>query len=223
MVAHLIFDFDSTLVRDEGLDVLFEASLPEGAERAERTAAFRALTDQGMSGEISYEASLNARIRLLSAHRDRVLEVGEGLARRLSPSVERSAAFFQGRAEVHIVSGGFFDLIEPAARRLGIPSSRVHAHRFLFDASGMTRGFDPGTPMARGGKPEVLRELGVDPSRTWVIGDGATDLELRTLGLAATFVAFTENRTRPEVVGRADHVAQSMDDLLHLLSGRIAP
>jgi hypothetical protein len=50
-----------------------------------------------------------------------------------------------------------------------------------------------------------------------VIGDGATDLELRTLGLVDRFVAFTENRSREPVVTQADAEARSMEDLLTLL------
>jgi hypothetical protein len=50
-----------------------------------------------------------------------------------------------------------------------------------------------------------------------MIGDGATDLEVRTLGLVDRFVAFTENRYRDPVVSRADAVVGSMDELFELL------
>jgi hypothetical protein len=52
-----------------------------------------------------------------------------------------------------------------------------------------------------------------------MVGDGATDLELRTLGLVDRFIAFTENRHREPVVAKADAVARSMDELLDLLDG----
>jgi D-3-phosphoglycerate dehydrogenase len=50
-----------------------------------------------------------------------------------------------------------------------------------------------------------------------MIGDGATDLEVRERGLADRFVAFTENRHRDPVVAKADFVAKSMDELIALL------
>jgi D-3-phosphoglycerate dehydrogenase / 2-oxoglutarate reductase len=218
----LIFDFDSTLIRDEGLDVLFEASLrllDDAGERAARVEAFRTITDQGMAGEIPFSEALSRRMRLLRADRALVREVGEELAGRLTPSVARHAGFFAERSgSVHIISGGFVELIAPTAERLGIARERVHSHRFDYDERGIIRGVEPGTALARGGKPLAIRELGLDPARTWVVGDGATDAELRTVGLAHRFVAFVENRRREPVVEMADHVAESMDDLLALLA-----
>jgi D-3-phosphoglycerate dehydrogenase / 2-oxoglutarate reductase len=143
------------------------------------------------------------------------------LAFRLTPSVERHRGFFRERAEsqgIHVLSGGFRELIEPAATALGIPSSRIHAHRFRYTAEGAVVGLDPETPLARGGKPFALREMGLDPAETWMVGDGATDLEVRELGLVSTFVAFTENRARPSVTSRADQVVHSMEELLAFLS-----
>lgn len=216
----LIFDFDSTLVQDEGLDELFLHSLDGRADRDERMEAFREITDRGMDGALAYGESLRLRMEVLEANRTHVAVTGERLASRLSPSVERHRSFFSSSGhEVHIVSGGFEELIEPAARRLGIPVDRIHAQRFLFDAKGEIRGIDPSTPLARGGKVGAVQALGLDPVRVWIVGDGATDMELRDRGVAGTFVAFTENRTREPVVRGADRVVTSMDELLQLLDG----
>jgi D-3-phosphoglycerate dehydrogenase / 2-oxoglutarate reductase len=216
----LLFDFDSTLIQDEGLDALFERSLAEGPEREARTRAFREITDLGMAGELDFDESLRRRLALLSADRLLVEAVAAELADRVTPSVLRHRAAFQAWAEaggIHILSGGFRELIEPTAGVLGIPASRIHAHRFRFAEDGTVLGLDPETALARGGKPLAVRELGLAASSTWIVGDGATDLELRELGLAECFVAFVENRARPSVVGRADHVVRSMDELLELL------
>jgi D-3-phosphoglycerate dehydrogenase / 2-oxoglutarate reductase len=218
----LLFDFDSTLVQDEGLDELFRFSLEGRRDAGERLSAFRAITDRGMEGLLSWEESLRARMELVVATRELVERTGRHLARRLTPSVERHAAagFFRSAGcDIHIVSGGFTELITPAAERLGIPPERVHAHRFRFDHRGRVAGADPDTALARGGKVEAVRRLGLDPARTWIIGDGATDLELRERGAAAVFVAFTENRRREPVVASADHEVPSLDALITLLEG----
>lgn len=215
----LVFDFDSTLVQDEGLDELFLRSLEGAADGEERTAAFRAITDRGMDGGLPYAESLGLRMDLLRAGAEQVAQTARHLAGRITPSVERHRAFFQDPArEIHVVSGGFEELILPTAAWLGIPPHRVHAQRFRIQ-EGAVVGIDPDTPMARGGKPEAIRLLQVPPEQLWIIGDGATDLELRTAGHAGTFVAFTENRRRDPVVSAADHEATSMEDLLHLLAG----
>lgn len=221
MIPVLLFDFDSTLIQDEGLDVLFQRSLLGAPDRDERVRAFQKLTDQGMAGELGFEDSLARRLALLVANRALVEEVGAKLATRLTPSVRRHRSFFRKRAEsegIHVLSGGFRELIEPAAAALGIPPSRIHAHRFRYAADGAVLGMDPETPLARGGKPLAVRELGLDPAGTWIVGDGATDLEVRELGLASGFVAFVENRSRPSVTARADRVVHSMDELLEFFS-----
>lgn len=214
----LVFDFDSTLIRSEGLDELFARSLREHPDRKARLEEFRALTDRGMSGGLQFQASLENRMALLEADRRLVLEVAGALAADLTPSVARHAPFFRGnRHGIFILSGGFLDLIEPAARVLGIEADRIGANRFLFDETGRVAGMDPDTPLARGGKAAAMKEWGLDSGEVWVVGDGATDLELRELGLASRFIAFTENRHREPVVRCADHVARSMDDLLVIL------
>jgi D-3-phosphoglycerate dehydrogenase / 2-oxoglutarate reductase len=224
MVPVLLFDFDSTLIQDEGLDILFQRSLKDAPDREERVRAFQELTDRGMAGDLGFEDSLARRLELLAAHRSLVEEVGAELAFRLTPSVERHRGFFRERAEsqgIHVLSGGFRELIEPAATALGIPLSRIHAHRFRYAADGAVLGLDPETPLARGGKPLAVREMGLDPAGTWMVGDGATDLEVRELGLVSTFVAFAENRARSSVTSRADQVVHSMEELLEFISHHI--
>jgi len=221
MTPILLFDFDSTLIQDEGLDALFERTLSAAPDREARVRAFQEITDLGMSGELGFSESLERRLELLRAHRDLVLEVGRGLVDRLTPSVLRQRDFFRrwgGGEGVHVLSGGFHELIEPTADLLGIPPYRIHAHRFRYGPQGEVLGADPETVLARGGKLQAVRELGLDPEDVWMIGDGATDLEVRMAGLASTFVAFVENRTRPSVVSQADRVVHSMEELLDLLS-----
>lgn len=214
----LVFDFDSTLVSVEGLDELFARSLEEGEDRESRLAAFREVTDLGMAGELSAEESLRRRLAVLDADRGLVESVGREIGRNLSPSVSRNLSFFRENAErIYVLSGGFEELIRPSLAHLGIPDDRLLSHRFLYDERGRVKGLDPTTVLAREGKPGALREIGGQSRPVWMIGDGATDLEVRTLGLVDRFVAFTENRYREPVVARADAVVRSMDELFSLL------
>ncbi len=215
----LVFDFDSTLVTVEGADELFRHSLESSPnvkaahDSDARLARFRELTDLGMAGTISYEESFAARMALLDLSFREVEQVAESLLEHLTPSVRRCREHFRTHADRSwIVSGGFEELIRPVADWLGIDRSRIRAHRLRFDAEDRLAGVDPTTPIARGGKPEAMRELDL-PRPVWVIGDGATDLELRELGLAERFFAFTENRARPSVTARADHTLHSIEDL----------
>lgn len=218
----LIFDFDSTLVSLEGLDLLFARGLA-GAD-PERLAEFEALTHAGMSGDQPQEITLAARLALFpegGPDPEMVREVAKEIMGALSASVARHLDFFRREAHrIHIVSGGFRELIAPTARHLGLPPHHLTAHAFRPTAKGLQ--LDPTTPMARGGKVGAIQDLIrggrlASAAPLWIIGDGATDLEVRTSGLAQCFVAFTEHVTRRPVVERADAVADSMEALLAML------
>ena len=217
-MSMLVFDFDSTLVSVEALDELFARSIEAAADRDARIAEFKEITELGMAGELSAEESLERRLGVLEADRVLVDAVGEEISQRLTPSVEKHLDFFQESADrIYVLSGGFEEMIHPTLSRMGIPRSRLSAHRFEYDRLGKVTGLDASTPMARGGKPAALEAMGVGARPIWMVGDGATDLEIRALGLVDRFVAFTENRHREPVVARADAVARSMDELLVLL------
>ncbi len=217
----LVFDFDSTLVSVEGLDELFARSLDSGGDPASaaRLAAFREVTDLGMAGAISAEESLRRRLDFLRVDREMIDQVAAEIEGRLTPSVERHLPFFRENAgRIHVVSGGFEELILPTLSPLGIRPTQLHAHRFRFDPTHRVTGLDLDTPMARGGKVGVVRSLGTHGAPIWIVGDGATDLEVRERGAAEGFIAFTEVRYREPVVSRADHVAESMDDVIRILA-----
>jgi D-3-phosphoglycerate dehydrogenase / 2-oxoglutarate reductase len=218
----LLFDVDSTLLSVEALDKLFEL-------HGEDPTAFAELTHAGMEGQIPAAESLSKRLALfpdggpgprhLRALQDRVLDW-------ISPSVRRHLEFFRTHSQgIFLISGGFHEWIDPLARELGVPPSNVQAHRFR---AGAPLSLDPSTPMARGGKVGAARtwvEAGRFPAETprWIVGDGATDLELRTAGIADRFVAWTETVTRPTVVVQADHEVLGMDDLLELIHAERDP
>lgn len=241
----LLFDFDSTLVTVEALDELFVRALSEAPESpgggptgapvdpaAESIVRFRQITDAGMDGSLPHHASLSARLALFPGGgptRAQVERTANEVARALSPSVTRNLDFFRRyQARIRIVSGGFEELIGPSAQQLGVTPQRVTAHVFRPTDGASPLGLDPTTPMARGGKVGAVRRLldsGAIPRHRplWIVGDGATDLELRTTRVAHTFVAFTENVARDPVVRVADHVVASMDELIALLADPRTP
>ena len=67
-LPYLVFDFDSTFTQVEGLDELADIALAGRSDAAERVAQIRALTDQGMAGEIGFQESLARRLALLGAN-----------------------------------------------------------------------------------------------------------------------------------------------------------
>lgn len=218
-----VFDFDSTLVDFETLDLLAERVLEGASGSAATQAEIARLTDQAMTGELPFDEALRRRLALLPLTRAAVEALGREAVDRLTASVARNRDFFREQADrIVIVSGGFREVITPVAEHLGIAPDRVLCNDLIYDAGGRVTGVDPANPLSReGGKAEALIRL-QPPGPVVMIGDGWTDAEVRLAGAADRFYAFTEVARRPRVVEAADAEVRSLDELLHRegVSGR---
>jgi D-3-phosphoglycerate dehydrogenase len=65
MIRNIIIDFDSTIVADESLEVLFSYALKDDPLREETVQKIAAITAAGMNGDIPFDQSLSQRIALL--------------------------------------------------------------------------------------------------------------------------------------------------------------
>ncbi|MBL7663372.1 phosphoglycerate dehydrogenase [bacterium] len=211
-----VLDFDSTLVQVEALDELARISLRDKPYAEETIREIQNLSHLAMRGELSFPESLERRIKLLEANRKHLKELTATLKRKITPSFQRNKAFFKKyHADIFVVTGGFYDYVLPVISELHIKDSQVFANSFVFDNSGNIIGFDKQNVLAQEkGKVKQLEKLGLG-SEVTVIGDGATDLEMRQAGVAEEFVALTENVSREKVVDQADSVAKSFDEVLY--------
>ena len=217
-LPYLVFDFDSTFTQVEGLDELADIALTGQPDQAEKVAAIKALTDQGMAGEIGFQESLSKRLALLGANRQHIAPLVARLQTRVSESIRRNGDFFrQHAARIYLVSSGFREFIEPVVAEFGIAAGHVLANTFTFDEAGNITGCDAGNVLSGdGGKIQQLRELHLD-GPVYVLGDGYTDYQMREAGLAKRFYAYTENVARPTMVARADEVLPTFDEFLYQL------
>jgi hypothetical protein len=88
-----------------------------------------------------------------------------------------------------------------------------------FDADGKYAGYDADSPLTRnGGTAEVVRSLGL-PHPILAVGDGITDLELKTLSPATvdSFAAYVGVIDRPRVSTQADYIVRSFSDVFDLV------
>lgn len=203
----MVTDVDSTLITGEVIEML--------AAHAGRREQVAAITDRAMRGEIDFRQSLAERVATLSglpvAVLDEVLDEVE-----LTPGAERLVAALHAAGwPVGLVSGGFAEVVEPLARRLGI--TFVRANR-LEVADGRLTGRVAGPVVDAEAKAEALRELaaaeGIPMDRTIAIGDGANDLHmLRAAGLGIAYNA------KPVVREQADVavLGKPLDAVLELL------
>lgn len=190
----VFFDVDSTLVTIEGIDVL-AAGNPEVVR----------LTEQAMNGDIPLDEVYGRRLDIIRPRRADVEALGERyLGSLVDGARETIGALRAGGADIHLVTAGIAQAIEPLARELGIPARAMHAVPLHFDESGNYRDFDRRSLLTRnGGKELTVRAiLSRAKGRSAFIGDGVSDLE--TKPVVDLFIGFGGVHTRERVKENAE-------------------
>lgn len=210
-----ILDFDSTLVQRESLDELARISLSSQVNQQAIMQEMEHITKRGMTGEITFNESLSARLQLFTATAGDIQTLVTDLKQHISPSALAAHSWFlANRTHIYVVSGGFEEYILPITQRLGIYDSHVYANKFIFK-DGAVVGFDLTRHTSKpGGKAAQIATLHL-PHPIIAVGDGFTDYEIKSRGLADEFWAFTETIDRPQVTKKADRIIRSFAETLN--------
>ena len=107
----VVLDADSTLIRNEVIELL--------ADEAGRRAEVQAATEAAMRGEVDFATSLRSRVDAL---RGVPTAAFERVRARIEPTPgvhELTAAVHERGGVVGVVSGGFHEILDPLAERLG--------------------------------------------------------------------------------------------------------
>lgn len=213
--AIVIFDADSTLVGIEGIDWL--------AERRDGAVAARIaeLTAEAMAGARPLEQVYGDRLTAVAPTRDEVRALGDAYVDRVAPGAKALVRALHGAGiRVLIVSGGIRSALLPLAAHLGIPPRDVYGVDVRFAEDGTYQDFDRASPLwTQRGKPALVSSLAL-PRPVVAIGDGSTDLMIRTDGAADRFIAYTGFVRRDAVVHGADAQCDSYEALHALLLPR---
>ena len=196
------FDVDSTVIDEEGIDVLADY-LGKGKEVA-------AMTLAAMEGGMKFQDALAARLDLMKPSKASILACLKDQPLRLTHGVQEFVqALHTANKDVFLVSGGFRIMIEPVADILHIPRDQIYANTILFeqdgDGEGRYKSFDPKEPTSADmGKPKALSQIqqrgGYE--RMVMVGDGATDAQAKPP--AAAFIGFGGVAVREKVRQDAD-------------------
>lgn len=179
----LVMDVDSTLVKEEVIDLLGEE-----AGVGEQVAQ---ITERAMRGELDFQEALAERVALLA-----------GLPESIFDKVYANIHFNKGAKElvqdlhhrgykVGLVSGGFHETVDRLAQAIGV--DYVKANR-LEVKDGRLTGKTLGEIVTKDTKVAKLKAWAADNNlslkQTIAVGDGANDLPmLQTAGLGIAFCA----------------------------------
>ena len=195
----VVLDADSTLIRNEVIELI--------ADEAGRGAEVAAATEAAMRGEVDFASSLRSRVEALQGVP--VAAFARVLARiEPTPGVRELVAAVHDRGgAVGVVSGGFHEILDTVAPDLGVDVWRANR---LATRDGALSGHVDGVIVDAAGKAAALREWAAERSvpiaSTIAIGDGANDLEM--MAVAGLGVAFN---AKPAVRARADVVVGPVD------------
>ena len=195
----VVLDADSTLIRNEVIELL--------ADEAGRRAEVQAATEAAMRGEVDFAASLRSRVQALTGVPTSAFA---RVRARIEPTPgvrELTAAVHERGGVVGVVSGGFHEILDHIAPDLGV--DRWRANRLEVDDDALT-GLVDGEIVDAAAKAASLQqwaaELDVPDRATIAIGDGANDL--RMMAVAGLGLAFN---AKPAVREQASLVIAPVD------------
>ena len=179
----VVLDVDSTLTRDEGIDLLAGLVSPDIAAEVE------AITGAAMRGELDFEGSLRRRV---SALRGVSLDAAATRQVTLTDGAHELVATLHAQGHlVGAVSGGFHQMIDPLAEELGLDFHRANT---LEVDNGVLTGSLVGDIVDAHAKASTLvhwaTSHSIDMANTVAVGDGGNDVEmLRQAGVGIAFMA----------------------------------
>ncbi|HEX8510013.1 MAG TPA: phosphoserine phosphatase SerB [Propionibacteriaceae bacterium] len=206
----VVMDVDSTLIQDEVIELL--------ADEAGHGDEVAAVTARAMAGELDFEASLRARVRLLRGLDSAAIERARARIR-FTPGARTFVATLRRLGYVvAVLSGGFTVFTD----RLQADLSLDYAYANTLEVvDGLVTGEVLGPVLDRARKAELLREIAaaedVPLSQTVAVGDGANDLDM--LAAAGLGIAFN---AKPTVRSQADTTVSVpyLDAILFMLGLR---
>lgn len=185
-------DVDSTFIQQEAIELL--------AAKAGVLEQVAAITASAMRGELDFEESLRARVRLLKGLSESVITEVQKEISLTDGAAELVATLHEKGHSVALVSGGFIDIIQPL---IDSSSIRYYKANKLEIVAGVLTGGLVGPVIDRAAKAVALREFAaaseVALENTVAIGDGANDLDM--MAAAGLSIAFN---AKPVVVEAAD-------------------
>lgn len=208
----LIFDFDSTLIRDESLELILVEKLKDSPEKIDEIAR---ITSLGMEGGLSFLESLEKRLEIASPSKNELEIFGKNAIKYISDGMEEVLNWAKNHFDIWILSGGLYESIKPFADHFDI--KHVHAVKLKWNQDGSFNSIDKDDPFSES-KLNGAKKLSTQwESPSIIVGDGFTDYQLFEKKFTNHFIAFTKN-IRRSFLNTSDSVeANNSEELRRIL------
>ena len=207
------FDVDSTVITEEGIDVL-AAHLGLGPAISELTAS-------AMNGSIPFHTALAQRLDLLRPSLSAIQSCLQAHPLQLTPGFLLLLATLRRHGKrVFLITGGFLQMLYPALLgALDVSVDDCYSNVLIFDERGEYLAFDATQPTSMsGGKGRAVAMI-MSGGRGWVervvmVGDGMTDVEARPPALC--MIGYGGVVVREPVKQRCDWFITDWRELMHV-------
>ena len=214
---NLLIDFDSTIIKEESLDLLSTISLKKVINKNEVIKQITKITTEAMEGKINFSDALTHRIKLLNAYKNHISILIQKIQNNITNSFIDNKQFFQENYKnCYIVSGGFLEVIYPVVKPYKIQKNNIFANQFLFNNDDKIISIDKNNLLSKDlGKVKVAKNI---KGKNIIIGDGFTDYEVKKYNAAEKFIQFSENINRKNLNPYADFIANDFNEIINFIN-----
>ena len=191
MKPTLIFDFDSTLIKYESLELILSEQLKTSPEKMKQ---IEHLTHLGMEGKLSFQESLQKRLEIASPNLKDLTEFGKNSLLYITDGMKELLNWAKNNFELWIVSGGLKESIQPFADAFEI--SHVHAVSLNWTSTGKFISLNDTDPFSKSKVDGVKTIFSSWKKPSVMVGDGFTDFKVFSEGYSTDFIGFTQNVRR---------------------------
>ncbi len=219
-IETVFLDFDYTLVNTDSWDVLCDTVLSRKTEeeRTAQKAEFQEIKEMLEDGRGSFFEVLQRRIVLLEPTRDDIAKAAVNIMEKISANAKTAVDGLKAAGKtVRIIGGSVRELIEPVATSLGIEADHIDCNELDYDGD-VAVAADMGNPLSQDGGKQYIVSEGAAPGTGAIVGSGPDDLEVKDMGGAAIFVAYTATRNLEAIAAKADKVITDLGELPGLFS-----
>ena len=120
------FDVDSTVVTEEGIDIL--------AKACGKYEQVKALTNQAMNGDMKFQDALQARLQLIQPTRQILNDIiYDPNSLVFTPGMQDLISTLQAQDKnIVFISGGFQQFVEVIAQKCNVPKYNIYAIELFF-------------------------------------------------------------------------------------------